>query len=190
MARFFADFAVTSVSNPALILSLLSDILRSRAVRTIGKVLEPNLPGIFELVFRNKYCIPDRLLDGPQIYCAQEDLSIARVRIRGPYPSDEMVVTWELRTLSLLGMWRGKVELDGDTPSVAELSEFHQQLIHEDEVTLLSRPYRSWFTKSHTFETRLVREIVDEAAAAAKVDCTALVVAVGGAHVILRDLLQ
>lgn len=151
LSRHFSEFAVTFNSSP--LLRLLSDILRSSAARLVGKTVEPNLRGIVELVFRNKYCIQDRLLDEPQVYCVQADLSVTRVRIRDNH---DTIVTWELRTLSLTGIRRGEVGLYSDAPPSTELSEFHQQLISNGEIASLSRPYRFWSAKTQTFETRLL----------------------------------
>lgn len=143
--------------------------------------------GILELVFANNdYRLDRRCLVGlSEPYSPSVDSARVTVRLSWGLPQHTL---WELKTLFLIGLWVAEVGSDDSTPAVAELSEFRQKLIDSDEDSLLRRPYRFWSDATNGFETKSVGEIVDERAEAVKDQCSALFVAIGGAHVIFRQL--
>jgi hypothetical protein len=107
-------------------------------------------------------------------------VSRVRIRARDPANADKKGVGhWELRTLTLRGLWRAANPNDTE-PSAEALRTLHEELAQDDEERLLARPYIEWSPVRNAAETVLVRSFVE-----AELDVP-LFVAVGGAHVLTR----
>jgi hypothetical protein len=153
----------------------LSNVLRDQVKSSYGKRFEPDLRGISELVMANVICPhSDRLVDGIEFFSPD---GITRIRIKDPL--DNVVRPWELRTLTLRGIWRG-TNLNDDEPSLEDLQKLHEELMDDDEEHLLDRPYRIWSPSLQAMETVLVRSFLEPTPE------VPLFLAVGGARVLAR----
>ncbi|KAJ7746910.1 hypothetical protein DFH07DRAFT_582874 [Mycena maculata] len=124
--------------DPTLFLAILSEVLCEQTRRSLGCNREPSLHGILELVLRNEPCTSCSRSIEP-IALLPEDEPCIEIKD----PQTDKVRKWELRTLSLLGMWRA-INANDNTPSVEELEKLHAELVKDDEEQLVQRPYRAW----------------------------------------------
>ncbi|KAK7005942.1 AAA-ATPase-like domain-containing protein [Favolaschia claudopus] len=129
------------------VVEAISTILQDLVQSSFGGKHEPNLPGALELLMGNykssfHKSSPKILLPPP---------SSGRVQVpayprRAPYPRAPEFPTnthiWELKTLTLRGMWLGANPNDiDDDPTLQALEELYEDLLCLDEEELLRRPY-------------------------------------------------
>ncbi|KAJ7212915.1 hypothetical protein GGX14DRAFT_619392 [Mycena pura] len=161
---------------PDRFLTLFSGILRDQLQRGLARQREPNLRGIFELVMRNEHLICLRERVNPIILLSEDE-----TRIQIPAYQPGKVMTVELRTLTLNGMWRGAhPNDDGRRPTSEELQQLHHELTKADDADLLARSYRAWSRTLNAMETVLVSSFFDPEPEIPQF------LAVGGARVLLR----
>ncbi|KAJ6475761.1 hypothetical protein C8R47DRAFT_668209 [Mycena vitilis] len=159
---------------PGPFLELLSIVLRRQTQSTYGQRHEPNLCGIFEITFGNTQAGPRRLLD------PVDKISFdGATRIQVLDPADGVPRIWELRTLTLRGMWQA-VNPNDSVPSVEALRTLHEQLVQDDEEVLLARPYSRWSPTLDAMETVSVSDFVE-----AEPEIPQFL-AVGGARILMR----
>ncbi|KAJ7640806.1 hypothetical protein DFH06DRAFT_622889 [Mycena polygramma] len=169
--RSFRAYAQDSTPQP--LLELLSQVLCCQTRRVYGQKHEPNLRGVFELVFGN---VSSGLQLLPRRIEPFASDGVARVEMRDP--TDRAGREVELRTLTLRGMWHAANPNQSDSePSGTALREFHEELMQEKEEVLLARPYTAWSTTRNVMETFLVRNFLET-----EVDIP-LFLAVGGSRV-------
>ncbi|KAJ7212916.1 hypothetical protein GGX14DRAFT_619396 [Mycena pura] len=157
--------------------TLFSSILRDQLQRGLARQREPNLRGIFELVMRNEHLICLRERVNPIILLPEDE-----TRFQIPAYQTGKVMTVELRTLTLNGMWRGAHPNDDDRrPTSEELQQLHHELIKADDADLLARSYRAWSRTLNAMETVLVSSFFDLEPEIPQF------LAVGGARVLLRQ---
>ncbi|KAJ6594614.1 hypothetical protein B0H19DRAFT_1247275 [Mycena capillaripes] len=162
--------------NADVLLEVLTEVLRDQAARSFGRAHEPDLRGIFELVLGNTVCGEPKCIMGPlELFSTT---GVSRVKMRDP-TDVKRVCYWELRTLTLLGLWRATNGND-DKPTVEALQSLHEELMQDDEERLLARPYSTRSSTRNVMETVLVRSFLE-----AEPD-TPLFLAVGGARVLMR----
>ncbi|KAF7357795.1 AAA-ATPase-like domain-containing protein [Mycena venus] len=155
-------------------LDLMSDVLCDQTQRSFGRKREAELRGIFELVMRNSCCAPDKNPIGPLIL---PPVDVPRVEIPA-YASDKVHI-WELKTLTLRGMWEAANPND-DEPTVEALKTLHKELVDLEEDDLLGRPYRVWSPTLNAMETVPVGSFFDPESEVPQF------LAVGGARVLMR----
>ncbi|KAJ7139048.1 hypothetical protein C8R44DRAFT_727160 [Mycena epipterygia] len=158
-----------------LFIQVLSDVLVDQTTRSMDGKHEPDLRGVFELVMGNTCCGETTQLIGPLELFSSPGVSHVRMRD----PADKQVRRWDLRTLTLFGMWQG-ANPNEDKPSVDALQKLHKELVGDDEEGLLARPYSEWSPTLNAMETVLVRSFVE-----AEPEIP-LFLAVGGARVLAR----
>jgi hypothetical protein len=90
------------------------------------------------------------------------------------------VHVWELKTLTLLGMWQATNRND-DEPTVEALQTLHEELVRLDDETLLAQPYRVWSPTLNAMETVLVGSFLDPEPENPQF------LAVGGARILMRQ---
>ncbi|KAJ7739051.1 hypothetical protein DFH07DRAFT_79810 [Mycena maculata] len=160
--------------DPNPFLELLSVVLCDQMQRSFGKTREPDLRGILELVIRNSHCAPDeRPID---FILLPADVTCVPIAVYRP----NVVQHWELKTLTLLGMWRA-TNLNDEEPTVEALQKLHEELTHDDDDQLLARPYRVWSPSLNAMETVTVGSFLDPEPENPQF------VAVGGARVLRRQ---
>ncbi|KAJ7249445.1 hypothetical protein C8J57DRAFT_1356986 [Mycena rebaudengoi] len=165
----------TRAADPEPFLDVLSSVLRDQVTSSYGKRFEPDLRGVFELVVANAHFpYSDRLVDGIEFFSPD---GVTQIRIKDPL--DNVVRPWELRTLTLRGIWRG-TNMNDDEPSLEDLQKLHEELMDDDEEHLLDRPYRIWSPSLQAMETVLVRSFLEPTPE------VPLFLAVGGARVLAR----
>jgi hypothetical protein len=166
-------------SDVKLLPDLLAEVLRAQARCSFGSQHEPDLRGIVELVMGTTCCGAAHRLIGP-LDLFGTGVSRVRIRARDPANADKKGLGhWELRTLTLRGLWRAANPNDTE-PSAEALRTLHEELVQDDEERLLARPYIEWSPVRNAAETVLVRSFVEP-----ELDVP-LFVAVGGAHVLTR----
>ncbi|KAJ7141326.1 hypothetical protein C8R44DRAFT_866960 [Mycena epipterygia] len=161
------------LDEPQAFLTLLSEVLCDQALRSLGRKREPNLRGIFELLFRNAHT-----QYGPTV----EPIVLLPVdvtRIELPTYLRNGVHVWDIKTLTLLGMWQA-TNLNDDEPTLEALRTLHQALIDDDEEHLLARPYRVWSPTLNAMETVSVSSFFDPEPEPTQF------LAVGGARILTR----
>ncbi|KAJ7455361.1 hypothetical protein B0H11DRAFT_253374 [Mycena galericulata] len=156
----------------------LTRLLRDQVKRAYGTRHEPDLRGILELVVDHPNTV-ESFLGGIDLFTPEGGLT--RVKVQDRRDGGGEVRPLELRTLTLLGMWRGKHPNDM-APSLDHLQEFHQELMDDEAENLLDRPYASWSPAFDAMQTVLVRDFTDPERD------VPLMLAVGGAHVLLRTV--
>lgn len=157
------------------ILKLLLGVLRDQTRRCLklGKDCEPNLRGAFDLVLGNERKRPETVA----ILLAPDNDTHVRIPA---YPDG--ILTVELMTVTLLGLWRGMHPNDDQSkPTTKELWKLHKQLLKEDEAALLARLYRFWSRDLGAMKTVLVESFLSS-----EPECPQFV-AVGGARILLRQ---
>jgi hypothetical protein len=156
---------------------LLTEVLRDQTARSFGRSHEPDLRGIFELVLGNTVCGEPKCIIGPlELFSTT---GVSRVKMRDPTDDTKKIRHWELRTLTLLGLWRATNANDAK-PTAEALRKLHEELIQDDEEHLLARPYAVWSSTRNAMETVLVRSFVEAEPG------TPMFLAVGGARVLMR----
>ncbi|KAJ6507162.1 hypothetical protein C8R47DRAFT_1238856 [Mycena vitilis] len=168
----WADFSDSE--DPQLLPDLLTEVLRDLAQRSFGRKHEPNLRGVFELVMRNSDCSSLSHPSDPIILLPAD---VHRVQIPGFDP--DVIVTMELGTLTLRGMWQA-TNLNDDEPTAEALETLHKELVELDEEALLARAYRVWSPERNAMETVLVGSFFDPKPKVSQL------LAVGGARILLR----
>ncbi|KAJ7176510.1 hypothetical protein C8R46DRAFT_1346547 [Mycena filopes] len=164
--------------NLKLLPELLSQVLQDQTNRSfdLHTEHEPDLRGIVELVMGNT-CYTGNEMISPRLVGPTELFSTTGVsRVRASAKTSDLR-HWELRTLTLRGLWYA-ANLNGGEPSVEILQEFHEKLMEEDDEALLARPYSSRSPGSEVIETVLVRSFVETKRE------DPLFLAVGGARVL------
>ncbi|KAJ7782291.1 hypothetical protein DFH07DRAFT_318880 [Mycena maculata] len=160
--------------DPNPFLKLLSVVLRDQMQRSLGKTHEPDLRGILELVIRNSHCAPDeRPID---FILLPADVTCVPIAVYRP----NVIQQWELKTLTLLGMWRA-TNLNDEEPTVEALQKLHEELTHDVDDQLLARPYRVWSPSLNAMETVVVGSFFDPEPENPQF------IAVGGARVLRRQ---
>lgn len=159
-------------ADPTLLMKVLSEVLCDQTLRSLGCRHEPNMRGVLELVLCNTPCRESNRSIDPIVLLPAD----ARVQIRNP-DRDE-VCEWELRTLTLLGMWQA-TNPNEEKPSVDALQKLHKELMEDEEEGLLARPYSAWSPTLSAMETVLVSSFV------ASEPEIPLFLAVGGARVLI-----
>jgi len=165
-------FKYNMQNNPQPFLDLMSQVLHDLTLRSLGKKREPDLRGVFELGMQ-RAALPHRPVD-PLILLPPD---VARVEIPA-YPDG--VHVWELKTLTLRGMWLG-ANPNEDEPTVEDLRTLHEELVCLDDEELLARPYRTWSATHNATETVSVESFFDPEPEVPQF------VAVGGARILRRD---
>ncbi|KAJ7782303.1 hypothetical protein DFH07DRAFT_1055127 [Mycena maculata] len=160
--------------DPNPLLELLSEVLFDQTQRSLGRKREPDLRGVLELVMRNTLCKSSARPIDP-IILLPPDACVPIVVYR-----PNLVQHWELKTLTLLGMWRA-TNLNDEEPTVEALRKLHEELIDDDDDQLLARPYRVWSPSLHAMETVTVGSFLDPE------PINPQFVAVGGARVLRRQ---
>ncbi|KAJ6507136.1 hypothetical protein C8R47DRAFT_1100441 [Mycena vitilis] len=163
------------LGDPQSFLDLISRIFRDQTRRSFNRKHAPDLRGILELVLRNSTCLASPKMTGPLILLPAD---VIRAEIPASRP-DKMLV-WELKTVSLRGMWLA-TNLNDDEPTAEALETLHAELVQLDEKALLARPYRVWSSKLNAMETVLVGSFLDADPAVPQL------LAVGGAQVLMRE---
>ncbi|KAJ7633477.1 hypothetical protein DFH06DRAFT_1479697 [Mycena polygramma] len=161
------------------LVELLTEVLRSLTARSFDKANEPDLRGVFELVLGNAISSERECIMGPLELSSTTGVS--RVKMRNPTDLKKVChwEHWELRTLTLRGLWRAK-NLNDDKPTPEALGTLHEELMKDEEEQLLERPYAVWSPSLGAMETVLVRSFLDTE------PDTPLFLAVGGARVLMR----
>ncbi|KAJ7673041.1 hypothetical protein DFH06DRAFT_1123793 [Mycena polygramma] len=158
-----------------VLVDLLTEALRDLTIQSFVKTHEPDLRGVFELILGNQLGGEPKCIMGPLELFSTTGLTSVKMRD----PTDvRQVRHWELRTLTLRGLWRARNPNDEPTPE--SLRALHEELMKDEEEQLLERPYAVWSPSLGTVETVLVRSFIE-----AKPD-TPLFLAVGGARVLIR----
>ncbi|KAJ6507421.1 hypothetical protein C8R47DRAFT_1239438 [Mycena vitilis] len=153
---------------------LLTEVLRGLAARSFGKAHEPDLRGVCELVMGNTLSSKRECIMGPlELFSGT---GVSRVKMRDPTDLKK-VCYWELRTLSLRGLWRARNPND-DEPTAEALQTLHEELTKDEEEQLLERPYAVWSPSLGAMEIVLVRSFLEPD--------TPLFLAIGGARVLMR----
>ncbi|KAJ6507118.1 hypothetical protein C8R47DRAFT_1100400 [Mycena vitilis] len=158
-------------------LDCMSEILRDLALMSLGKKHEPNLRGLFELVMRNRDMKFRRLVD-PIILLPHD---VTRVEI--PAHDSDQVHVWELKTVTLRGMWQ-VTNMNDDEPTIEALEALHEELVDLEEDELLARPYRVWSPTLNAMETVLVSSFFDPEPEVPQF------LAVGGVRILMRQRLE
>ncbi|KAJ6508036.1 hypothetical protein C8R47DRAFT_1100364 [Mycena vitilis] len=153
----------------------LTDLLRDQSKRSYGSNHEPDLRGVLGLVLSNAHCT-DTLDGSADLFGSQADST--RIMLK---TSNDEAHTLELKTLSLLGMWRGQNPNEPD-PSTSALQEFHEELIDDEISHLLGRPYAEWVSDLSATRIVSVQSFTDPD------PDVPLMLAIGGAHIIMRTL--
>ncbi|KAJ6507407.1 hypothetical protein C8R47DRAFT_93192 [Mycena vitilis] len=170
------SYQIWKKSNAKALVGLLTKVLRNLTPRSFGKIHEPDLRGVFELVLGNKLGGKPECIMGPlELYSTT---GVSFVKMRDP-TAVRQISHWELRTLTLRGLWRARNPND-DKPTSEALRTLHEELMKDEEEQLLERPYAVWSPSLGAMETVLVRSFIE-----AKPD-TPLFLAVGGARVLIR----
>ncbi|KAJ7104024.1 hypothetical protein B0H15DRAFT_1016455 [Mycena belliarum] len=172
--RFLTIWAAYSASDmPNVFVNLLSKVLRNLGQASFGRRYEPTMHGVLELVMRNALAQPSTKVDAIILPAPK------RIKVPGYVANIEHV--WELNTLTLQGIWRAANPNEEDTPTVENLRTLHEELVQDDEESLLKRPYTTWSTSLQAMETRLVGDFFDREPEYPQF------LAVGGARVLLRQ---
>ncbi|KAJ7451815.1 hypothetical protein B0H11DRAFT_310181 [Mycena galericulata] len=161
--------------DPEPFLELMSDVLCDQTQCSFGRTHEPSLRGILELVIRNSLVSSFARPIDPIILLP---VDVTCVPIVGYLP--EHLHLWELKTLTLRGMWQA-TNLNDDKPTVEALEKLHNELMQDDEEQLLARPYRVWSPNLNAMETVLVGSFLDPEPENPQF------LAVGGARVLRRQ---
>ncbi|KAJ6470641.1 hypothetical protein C8R47DRAFT_1325232 [Mycena vitilis] len=177
LRRIFPDvwYQYNLLGNSQPFLDLISRILRDQTRRSYNRKHAPDLRGILELVLRNSTCLAPPKMTGPLILLPAD---VIRVEIPASRP-DKMLV-WELKTVSLRGLWLA-TNLNDEEPTAEVLETLHAELVQLDEKALLARPYRVWSSELNAMETVLVGSFLDAEPAVPQL------LAVGGAQVLMRE---
>ncbi|KAJ7653304.1 hypothetical protein DFH06DRAFT_1205271 [Mycena polygramma] len=168
-----------SESDTKLLPDLLAEVLRDQTTRSLGSRHEPDLRGVVELVLGTTCCDAPQRLIGPLDLFSSSGVSRVGVRAVVADADTKGIQHWELRTLTLHGLWRA-TNANDDEPSVDDLRTLHEELVKDDEEHLLARPYSVWSPALNTMETVLVRSFVEIELA------EPLFLAVGGTRVLTR----
>ncbi|KAJ7217669.1 hypothetical protein GGX14DRAFT_597290 [Mycena pura] len=159
--------------DPGLLLRLLCDVLRDQMQCGLAKQREPNLRGVCELVMRNA-----RISRGQR---SNPIILLPTVRVEVLAFQLGKVLTLELKTLTLHGLWRGTHPNDDERmPTNEELLHLHKELLDADEPDLLARLYRTLSPTLNVMETVIVSSFFDPEPEHAQF------LAVGGARILLR----
>ncbi|KAJ6507130.1 hypothetical protein C8R47DRAFT_1100429 [Mycena vitilis] len=158
-------------------LDCMSEILFELTLRSLGNKHEPNLRGVFELVIRNRDMNFDRLAD-PIVLLPPD---VTRVEIPA-YDSDKVHV-WELKTVTLRGIWQA-TNMNDDEPTIEALEALHEELVDLEEDDLLARPYRVWSPTLNAMETVLVSSFFGPEPEVPQF------LAVGGVRILMRQRLE
>ncbi|KAJ7030434.1 hypothetical protein C8F04DRAFT_1113659 [Mycena alexandri] len=172
LGSIFSTFHRCTPPEVKLCDGALTNFLRDQSQRAHGRRHEPDLRGILGLFLSHPRCL-DSLVGGTDLFDPYE--GVDRIEIRH---SDATVGAFELKTLTLLGMWRGQNPNDLEPP-ISVLQKFHQELIDDDVTHLLERPYMA---SLEAFKIEPVRTFTDPT------PDVPLLLAVGGAHVLMRTL--
>ncbi|KAJ7225372.1 hypothetical protein GGX14DRAFT_693402 [Mycena pura] len=174
---FFDSWAAYCGKRPDArrFLSLLSRVLRDEAQRCLvnGSRQEPDLRGVFELVMCNKHT--EGLDASPPVILLPDD---APVQVQDYYPQKELL-TLDLKTVTLLGMWRGE-HPDEHMPTVKELQQLHADLRDLDDGAILERQCRVWSPTPRAMEIVRVGDLLESEPQHAQF------LAVGGDRVLVR----
>ncbi|KAJ7673043.1 hypothetical protein DFH06DRAFT_1292840 [Mycena polygramma] len=158
------------------LVELLTEVLRNLTARSFDKAHEPDLRGVLELVMGNTISSERECIMGPlELFSTT---GVSRVKMRNPTDLKK-VCYWELRTLTLRGLWRAK-NLNDDKPTPEALGTLHEELMKDEEEQLLERRYAVWSPSLGAMETVLVRSFLETE------PDTPLFLAVGGARVLMR----
>ncbi|KAJ7206757.1 hypothetical protein GGX14DRAFT_396691 [Mycena pura] len=166
--------------EPRRFLSLLSRVLSDEAQRCLanGSRQEPDLRGVLELVMRNERTMVQNA--SPPVILLPDD---APVQVQDYSPSDKLL-TLDLKTVTLLGMWRGEHPNDDERmPTVQELQELHAGLRDLDDDAILERQYRVWSPTLRAMEIVRVGDLLESEPQHAQF------LAVGGDRVLVRPQL-
>ncbi|KAJ6489583.1 hypothetical protein C8R47DRAFT_472601 [Mycena vitilis] len=166
----FLDALAAYNRNPQPFLDLISEVLQDLTQRSFGKKHEPNLRGVLELVM-NKRAKPTN-----PIILLPPDIN----RVEVPAYRRGQVHVWELKTVTLRGMWQA-TNLNDEEPTIQALETLHGELVDLDEDELLARPYRVWSPALNAMETVLVESFFDPKPEVPQF------LAVGGARVLMRE---
>ncbi|KAK7005929.1 hypothetical protein R3P38DRAFT_3367321 [Favolaschia claudopus] len=163
------------------IANVVSSVFRDLMRSSFGTKHEPNLPGVFELVMGTCEQGPNSKILFP--------LPDGRVEVpapveRAPYPNaleyPMEVHIWELKTLTLRGMWLGANPND-DNPTLQALEQLYEDLLCLDEEELLRRPYTACSPVDGAMETVEVGSLLDDDPVVPQF------LSVGGARILLRE---
>ncbi|KAJ6499524.1 hypothetical protein C8R47DRAFT_292300 [Mycena vitilis] len=172
-----AFYQIWKKGDADVLVELLTEVLRDLAPRYFGKTHEPDLRGVFELVLGNQLAGEPRCIMGPlELFSTT---GVSRVKMRDP-TDVKRLCHWELRTLTLNGLWRA-TNLNDDKPTAEALETLHKELLGDEEEQLLERPYAVWSPDHGAMETVLVRSFLQTE------PDTPFFLAVGGARVLMRS---
>ncbi|KAK7000709.1 AAA-ATPase-like domain-containing protein [Favolaschia claudopus] len=147
------------------VVEAVSTILQDLVQSSFGRKHEPNLPGALELLIGNYKSSFHKGV--PKILFPPSD---GRVQVpayprRTPYPRAPEFPThthiWELKTLTLRGMWLGANPND-DSPTLQALEELYEDLLGLAEEELLRRPYTARSPADGAMETVEVGSFLDD----------------------------
>ncbi|KAJ7646840.1 hypothetical protein FB45DRAFT_891593 [Roridomyces roridus] len=176
--RFADALTEYQLEHPQPLLDLLGKVLCDQTRRSFGKVREPTLRGLLELIMRNAdlvSCVPSKLPESTIL--PPDDTSC--VRVLGVHT--DHIYQWEVTTLTLRGIWQAANPNDTDTePSAEALRQLHEELCQEEEERLLERDYSVWSTHLQAMETRPIGGFFKPEGLYAQV------IAVGGARVLRK----
>ncbi|KAJ7121280.1 hypothetical protein C8R43DRAFT_76245 [Mycena crocata] len=169
-----ALYSYSMHNNPKLLLQLFTEVLQDETRCCFGKT-EPDIRGVLELVMRNKHCTrPDRSMD--PIILLPSNATCVRI----PGFRKDKVHDWELKTVTLRGIWQATHPNDVE-PTIDALRRLHDELTAEDEKQLLARSCAVWSSTLNAIETVLVGSFLDAEPEFPQV------LAVGGARVLMRQ---
>ncbi|KAJ7206778.1 hypothetical protein GGX14DRAFT_636952 [Mycena pura] len=176
---FFDAWAAYCCKRPdaGRFLSLLSRVLRDEAQRCLanGSRQEPDLRGVFELVMRNARTMVRNA--SPPVILLPDN---APVQVQDYSPSYKLL-TLDLKTVTLLGMWRGEHPSDDERmPTVQELQQLHAGLRDLDDGAIFERQYRVWSPTLRAMEIVCVGDLLESEPQHAQF------LAVGGDRVLVR----
>ncbi|KAJ7162038.1 hypothetical protein C8R46DRAFT_1103300 [Mycena filopes] len=155
--------------DPDLLAELLTEVLCDLTHRTLASQREPTLRGLLELVIPKGQRPVDSLILLPT------DVTVVQL----PSYHLNKVLTVELTTLTLRGMWQGAHPND-DEPTIQQLRDLHQELIDLSEEELLARQCRVWSPTLNAMQSAPVSSFLT-------VDSqNRQILAVGGARVLIR----
>ncbi|KAJ7615045.1 hypothetical protein DFH06DRAFT_128634 [Mycena polygramma] len=171
-----AFYQIWKKGDADVLVELLTEVLRDLTPRYFGKTHEPDLRGVFELVLGNKLAGEPKCIMGPlELFSTT---GVSRVKMRDPTDVKRLCY-WELRTLTLSGLWRATNPND-DKPTPEALQTLYKELLEDEEEQLLERPYAVWSPNLGAMETVLVRSFLQTE------PDTPFFLAVGGARVLMR----
>ncbi|KAK7000712.1 AAA-ATPase-like domain-containing protein [Favolaschia claudopus] len=143
----------------------VSTILQALVRSSFGRKHEPNLPGALELLMGKSQGLG--LGKRPKILFPPSGgrVQVTAYPARAPYPRAPEFPTnihiWELKTLTLRGMWLGANPNDND-PTPEALEKLYKELLCLDEEQLLRRRYTGCSPASGAMETVEVGSLLDD----------------------------